>query len=483
VSTHDLVVVGYGAAGVAAAITAADAGTDVVVVERNPAHRHTPSTRMSGGMIMVGTDADALTDYLDTCADGMIPRECSARWATYATELAEWLRTRIGDLDLTPSGGAEHPGIPGAEAVVTLQPGGVAERLAVDSPAGPMLWSRLDAAVRRRGVQVLHNRRALRLTTDGSRVTGVVVDGPDGPERYEATGGVVLACGGFEFDEEMKRDHLRVHPAYFYGNPTSTGDGVRMAQAVGAGLWHMNQMIGRAIGHFTLEDGTELNLIIGIGPPGYVICDRDGSRFIDENAQALLRHDVYFDLLAYDPVRNRHPRVPCWWFFDERRRRAGPLTFANFGAVAVGLYDWSGDNSVEIERGWIARGSTIAEAAAAAGMDAPSQAAETVAEYNRLCETGDPDPLGRPPETMIALDEPPFYCVPLWPGGSNTTGGPRRDADGRILDAFGDPITGLYGAGELGQPTGMIYPADGCNLSEAFCSGQVAAEHALGLGP
>lgn len=481
-SAHDVVVVGYGAAGVAAAVTAADADADVVVVERNPADRHTPSTRMSGGMIMLGTDAGRLTDYLDACADGMVPRECSARWASYATELGDWLDSRIGGLDLTAATGAEHPELPGADAVVTVQPGGVSERLAASSPAGPLLWDRLDEAVRRRDVEVRFGRRARRLVTIDGQVTGVELEGPGGPERLDARAGVVLACGGFEFDEEMKRDHLRVHPAYFYGNPTSTGDGVRMAQAVGAGLWHMNQMIGRAIGHFELDDGSELNVIIGIGPPGYVICDRDGQRFVNEHSQALLRHDVYFDLLAYDPIRNRHPRVPCYWFFDERRRRAGPLTYANFGAVAVGLYDWSSDNSTEMERGWIASGATVAEAAAQAGVDDPESAARSVAEYNRLCASGEPDPYGRPAETMVPLDEPPYHCVALWPGGSNTTGGPRRDADCRVLDAFGEPIPGLYAAGELGQPTGMVYPADGCNLSEAFCSGRIAVEHALGRG-
>ena len=67
----------------------------------------------------------------------------------------------------------------------------------------------------------------------------------------------------------------------------------------------------------------------------------------------------------------------------------------------------------------------------------------------------------------------------LWPGGPNTTGGPRRDAEGRILDVRGKPIPGLYGAGELGQVSGLMYPADGGNLCEAFCFGQITAENAL----
>jgi succinate dehydrogenase/fumarate reductase flavoprotein subunit len=82
---------------------------------------------------------------------------------------------------------------------------------------------------------------------------------------------------------------------------------------------------------------------------------------------------------------------------------------------------------------------------------------------------------------MVPVKSGPFYCVKLYPGGSNTTGGPRRNQQAQVLNTYGEPIEGLYAAGELGQATGMQYPADGSNLSEAFCFGQIAAESALGL--
>ena len=66
----------------------------------------------------------------------------------------------------------------------------------------------------------------------------------------------------------------------------------------------------------------------------------------------------------------------------------------------------------------------------------------------------------------------------LYPGGSNTCGGPRRDERARVLDPFGVPIPGLYAAGELGEPFGVLYPSSGSNLSEALCFGQIAAETA-----
>lgn len=474
--TFDVIVVGFGAAGAAAALTCARAGASVLLVEKQAADRHTPSTRMSGGLVMGVNDVAAATDYLDRCAGGMVPREVSARWASTAKDLPDWL----GELGLTLSriGGAEHEDFDGAGGVDVYQPGDARHRLDPRAGAGRELYDVLRAAVdKESGIEVRWSSPAARLLrADGLRVSGVLVNG----EQVHARRGVVLCTGGYEFDEAMKLDHLRVAPVHFYGNPGNTGDGVRMAQAVGADLWHMNQMIGRAIGTFPLDDGSRLSFIIGIDPPGYVITDGAGRRFADESAQARLLHGFYYELLDFDVATGTYPRVPCYWFFDERRRAAGPLTYSHIGAVAVGLYDWSADNTQEIERGWIASGETVEQAALAAGMrDAPAAAA-AVAEYNAGCAVG-VDALGRPSESLVPLDSPPYYCVPLWPGGSNTTGGPRRDEHARVVDVFGEVIPGLLAAGELGQASGLIYPADGSNLSEALCFGQVAGRSALGL--
>jgi len=142
------------------------------------------------------------------------------------------------------------------------------------------------------------------------------------------------------------------------------------------------------------------------------------------------------------------------------------------------LYEWSPDNFKEITAGLIHRGDTIEEAARAAGIADPEEVARSVRGYNDACAAGF-DPFGRPGASPIPLDEPPYYCVPLWPGGSNTSGGPRRDEHARVLDVFGEPIGGLFAAGELGQPVGLRYLADGSNLAEAMCFGQIAAKEAV----
>jgi len=73
----------------------------------------------------------------------------------------------------------------------------------------------------------------------------------------------------------------------------------------------------------------------------------------------------------------------------------------------------------------------------------------------------------------MPIDQPPYYCIPVYPGGATTNGGPRpRCERGEILDPNGMPIQGLFGAGELGGAIGMLYPSPGANLGEAFALAQ-----------
>jgi succinate dehydrogenase/fumarate reductase flavoprotein subunit len=484
----DLIVVGFGAAGAAAAITAADRGLRVILVEKQPQRSHTPSSRLAH-IVMTVDDVDRATAYFDRCAGGMIPTSVSRAWAERAHGLPEWL-DRVAGLRLEYVRGSQHPEFEGADAlrVSLATPKGSGVKVeARPNPfgvhiagGGPMpqhsdFFDALASAVARRdGVRVLWDTRAMRLTKSDGCVDGLVVSSGASMRELRARHGVVLACGGYEFDEEMKLNYLKAYPIHFYGTPANTGDGVRMAQAAGADLWHMNQMIGRAIGHFPL-DGGWVNGIVQLNPPGYVLTDKHGKRFANEFKQAkIIEHTFYYELVVYDAKTSDYPRIPCYWFFDSRRMSAGPLAM---GAVGAGTYAWSGDNRAELGRGWIAVGRTVAEAGRAAGILDANEAERSVDAYNATCRAGS-DPFGRPSDTLVPLDAPPFYCVALYPGGSNTCGGPRRDERARVLDPFGEPLRGLYAAGELGEPFGQLYPSSGSNLSEALCFGQIAAETA-----
>ena len=506
---YDLVVVGFGAAGAAAALAASSLGASVAVLEKQPRARHTPSTGMSGGVIMGVRDAETGARYLDGCARGQVPPGVNRAWARAAADLPRWLDAQGTDLRLRVFGGPEHAHLDGAEAVVTYRQGRLLDgtpwsfdpevvesttdvalgwqtrRANPDLRTGQHLMADLAAALAgRAGVDVHWDSPVVTLLRaegrDGragqaGRVAGVRTRAGD---VVRARTGVVLAAGGFEFDEQMKQTYLPAGPVHFYGNPGNTGDGVRLAQSVGADLWHMTGVVGRGIAHFDTADGRGLSFNIGIDSPGYVITDKYGRRYANEYPQARQKHNFYYEMTAYDADRAEFSRIPSYWFFDERRFRERPLTPRGVGAVAAGFYDWSPDNEAEVERGWIHRGASIADVAAAAGVLDPEQAAREVAAYDAGCARGQ-DRLGRPPSSLIALDRPPFYCVPLYPGGSNTTGGPRRDAEGRVVDVDGRPIPGLWAAGNTGAAMGALYPADGANLSEALCFGRLAAESAV----
>src|SRR5258708_3620787 len=215
----DLIVIGFGAAGACAAITGADAGVNVLVLEKQPEAWHTPSTRASGGQIMAVSDVEQATPYLDRCGGGMIPLEVSRAWAEKAVTVVDWVQQKAG-LELVRCAGAEHPDWEGGSAISAF----VAREAYVDRGrgllsassiprigGGAVLFAALEKAVKgRERVIVLYETPAKRLLTDPSgKVTGVEATTPDGVRRYHARRGVVLTCGGDEKGGGKKRRTLR----------------------------------------------------------------------------------------------------------------------------------------------------------------------------------------------------------------------------------------------------------------------------------
>lgn len=131
-----------------------------------------------------------------------------------------------------------------------------------------------------------------------------------------------------------------------------------------------------------------------------------------------------------------------------------------------------------IQKGWVVQATSPAELAVKLGME-PAMLDETIMAYNRYCREGRDPQFERPRQHLFPLDSPPFYAVELWAGGPNTQGGPRRNHKAQILNTDGEPIPGLYGAGECGSIYGMLYPTTGGNLAECIAFGRVAAENAV----
>jgi succinate dehydrogenase/fumarate reductase flavoprotein subunit len=487
----DVVVLGAGASGLATALSATKGGARTLVLETSTPLWHTPNVRMSGGWVMTVDDAKEGAAYLGGCTGGLVDRARVEEWARRSLGLADWLAS-LG-VDLRYDGVArlpEHPQVPGSDSIhirrahtdlpspIDGQPGFGAP----DQPAvgGEALYRGLMHAVQAARIRIEWETRASSLVTDtDGRVQGVRIEGSD--RTVVARRGVVIATGGFGASRELVRNHLAVPDTRFYGNPRNDGSGLRLGVSVGAEIARMNRLAGRGIGSFTTDSGDQLGFMIDMAGGGYLLCDKQGHRYTDEYPQAALFHDFYYVMQMFDSSVDDFVRSPSYYLFDQKRIDAGPLTFVERGVCGVGLYEWSGDNSKEIARGWIGSGDSPAEAAAAVGATSSPAFDESVAAFNAGCVTG-VDAFGRRPESLQPLDAPPYYCIPLHVGGPHTTGGLERDAQGRVLAALdGRPIPGLYGAGELGQAIGVLYPAAGCSLSDALCSGLAVGDTLVGL--
>ena len=471
-SQADVVVLGMGAAGCAAAIEAADAGVSVTLLEKMPEGREGGNTRISGGIWFNSLDPDGMAMYLRSlCGPYTLPEEIIEVWADETYKNTGWLES----LGVTPGVHAdykpEYPEMPGAEFY-----GGY---LGVNGEMGQqLLWKALSAAVRDRGVEVHLDTPAQELLTDhDGAVIGVQASSGGRPFRVGARRGVVLATGGFENNPEMVRDYLQLPGSPVWGSPAGTGDGIKMAQKVGADLWHMDNMaanLGFAVDEF--EAGMFVMFIFSMG---FICVGNDGRRPHNEMPPQGHGHGLI------DGDYELFQRRPLHVVFDEATRQAGPISPPR-EVLPVGWnmlmegYDWSPDNSVELEKGWIRKADTPAGLAGILGID-PDGLEASVAAWNEACAAGH-DPLGRPAATLAPLETPPFYGFTSAPLLGWTNGGPRRNEKAQVLDPFGSVIGRLYAAGTVSSTYSRCKDG-GFHIGDALAFGRIAGRNAAAEAP
>lgn len=430
-SSADVVVVGCGAAGLSAAIEAADLGASVVVLESQP--EPAGSTRLSAGYaVFCKTDLEAGTDE-ELHADLLEAHHGdhdAALVARYVSEAPRAYR-RLVELGVEFCGTFQfaHMHRPWAHEVASGQRNGGAE-----------LGARLERAARDRGVRIVCRTRATKLLGNGDdRIAGVAVEFDGGACRaIEARKGVVLASGGFTRNPEMIRNFgppgtEAILPITGAG---SLGDGLRMAMAHGADTAYMAAGVAPT-GPADPKTGKGAMLIYD----GAAILNREGKRFCDESG---LYNDISWAAL-------KQPGALIFQIYDtpiRKRHRDSML-----GRTLKG-YE-------EFEAGTM--GELLDCLAAAHGLDAVAARA-SIERYNDHARRGrDPD-FGR------------LHLV----GTSGTThfnGGLRIDADMRVIDVYGDPIPGLYAAGEVtGGFHGRGY-LSGTHVGMALIFGQVAGRN------
>jgi succinate dehydrogenase/fumarate reductase flavoprotein subunit len=496
----DVIIIGLGAAGAVAAITAHDAGTRVLVLEKQEQEKVVSNSSMSGGSFICPSDVREAKRYMESlCKVGAdlywTDPDILQTWAQYTSGNKAWVEGMGGTGVTLARKGGEYK-LPGYESIEIYRPGDM---------GGFGFMQLLCREVKSRGIQVMHRTRATKLLTNSKgEVLGVCAgSGDDGKTliNLRSRRAVILATGGFEFDEGMKLQFLKVYPTYFLGTPANTGDGIRMALGVGAHLWHMNCCSARLVMKFP-DLAVALNPVFGgkdwASPwretelatetkgggagsnetrsgVGYIIVDRTGKRYARETFKP---HSFYYELTGFDSQKAFYPRVPSYWIFDQKRLDDGPLVrTGSGGAGPAGFHRWSEDNREEVERGWIKQGETLHSLALQVELD-PHALTETVTHYNLCCREGEDRAFGRSPATLVPLDTPPYFAVELWPGGPNTQGGPQRNSRAQVVRSDGEPVPRLYSAGELGSIYGMLYPAGGGNLAECIAFGRIAGEHA-----
>ncbi|WP_119389676.1 FAD-dependent oxidoreductase [Taklimakanibacter lacteus] len=318
------------------------------------------------------------------------------------------------------------------------------------------------------GCQFLLNCRATRLTTDElGNVSGALFTLNGKEIEIRARRGVVLATGGFEWDAELRRKHF-AGPLDRLGSPsTNTGDGQRMAAAIGARLDRMDQAnVYPCLP--TVYEGKPHGLPMTFqAEPHSIVVNRHGKRFVSESdfniGEALDRRD---------PQTGEPVNLPAWIIAD-RRFLTRSLPFRWYAS-----YD----------KAWIVKADTLQDLAARIGL--PAQAlADTVTRYNGHCDKGRDEDFRRgesgwedykthgPANRLGRIDTGPFLAMSLNRSILGTKGGARTNARGQVLREDGSIIGGLYAAGlAMANPIGTRALGAGTTLGPNLTWGFICAE-------
>jgi len=480
---YDVVVAGYGGAGIATAITVYDNGASVIILEKAP-FPGGGQTRAAGLRAAFATNPDGAAEYLYaassngledadfTSRTSVVPKEDCLIFMRELANNPDWLKSMGVEYAIRKGNPARFSHFPGADSFGHL---GVKRQ-------GTQYLAAMKIQIEKRGIEVLFETPATGLIQDAETrgIIGVYATSQGKKIAIKAKKGVVLCTGGFEFEEEMKANYLRPFPLKFCGWQYNTGDGIKLAQRVGADLWHMNTMVGYLVTWVPeYKAAWQIRFDAGIWVNKY------GKRYTNEGIP--LNHNSWLKHFHYNLEEPGYADVPSYLIFDETVRKMGPISNCTRGSRhGIQAYPaelggapegWSHDNLREIKKGWIKKADNIAELAHIIGgrMD-PATLKETVNKFNSFCAQGYDPEFGRPAQSLKPLVTPPFYSCTLYPGGINTCGGPRRNAYGQVLDPNNEIIPRLYSAGEMGSICGNIYALGGLNAGEMMASGRLAGK-------
>lgn len=475
---YDVVVMGMGAAGMVAAKTAADNGAKVVIVEKCEEGKAGGNTKVCGQLFAYANgDKDAAKSYYTALAGGRdiepeIIDAISEGVANMADILADefgfnkdeymdWTGVNVGGTNMGAMS-PEYPEMPGHEKMALWTTHAGASDGYLYQGLKQNVTDRVDA------IDVWYSSPAKSLIQDPvtKTVVGVTVE-RDGKEmNIRALNGVCICTGGFGCNKEMVQHYLNVINYAPRGGQFNTGDGIKMAQAVGADLWHMDcyeGLFGLGSVTYPVEEGIPCDMIAtlaqnAVNTGAAILVGTDGDRFVNESET--VRHGHLYENGIWE-----NPTFPekVWYIIDETQK--GEIEAA--GAMP------------EEQLAKLTAYGSIDALAEGIGVD-KDRLTKTIKNYNSFANNGEDYKCGREAQYMRAFDGKKYYAMYMVSGLLNTQGGPKRSANAEVLDTQGNPIPHLYSAGECGGITVCMYQG-GTNIAECITFGRIAGKNAAAV--
>ena len=485
----DIVIVGAGGAGMTAAITAAEAGKNVVIVE-SQAMVGGNSVRATGGMNAADTPAQDENEFAESAGVEKTLETAASEWAgnetitaladTVAGQWAEYQANPVGyfdsvelmELDTLIGGhGINDPALVealcsnSADAIAWLSEQGI-ELTSVSSSGGASvkrihrpvdsegktisvgsyMIPLLQAKCEELGVEFIMNTTANEILTDANgAAVGIAATDKNGAAVTVNAKAVILATGGFGANLDMVVEYKPDLAGFMTTNaPGAQGQGIDMAVAIGAGTVDMDQIQI----HPTVEANTAALITEGLRGDGAILVNAEGNRFTDEVGTR--------DVVSAAEIAQTGSY--SWLVIDQ--------AMADASSVIQGY----------IKNGYTVTGETYEELAEAMGVDAAAFAA-TMDKWNAAVAAGVDEEFGR---TSFAnpLDTAPYYAIKVTAGIHHTMGGLTINPQTQVLAGDGTVIDGLYAAGEV---TGGVHGGNrlgGNAVADFVVFGRIAGEQA-----
>lgn len=437
----DVVVVGAGGAGLTAAIELKSAGVNVLVLEKMPMVGGN-TVKATGGMNAAETSVqkalgveDSVETFIEDTMEGgyhVNNRELVTVMAENSAEAIDWLASIGAPLpELSYSGGATNKRIHRPE-------GGAG--------VGAYLVEKFSDKSKELGIDILLNTKATEILMDNGTAVGVKAEGKDTNYVINAKA-VILATGGFGANEALYTKYRPELKGYVTTNtPGATGDGIVMAEAVGANLVDIEQIQT----HPTVEQTTSIMITESVRGGGAILVNQGGKRFIDE----MKTRDVVSEAIV------EQEGSYAYIIFDQLLRD-------NLSAIEK-----------YIENGITQQADTIEELAALINVD-PATLAETLNTWNDAVAKGKDEAFGRSTGMENNLTKAPYYAIKVAPGVHHTMGGVEINTKAEVVSTTGNVIPGLFAAGEV---TGGIHGANrigGNAVADIVVFGRLAAASAM----